>query len=259
MPLLGSSEEGTVMLQGSVKSHHGFIVFTFMFTTGGSGLQLASLDRESIQQSGQDSLKSKTYSRTPLPNPPMKASIVTTMAAAALLAATVSSQAQGTVNFANGNNYITLVYNGSKVTGSNAYLFGLYLGAVGAQADTLTLVATATNAAPPFAAGQFNGGNQLALPTGWTPGSTYEFQVRGWTFGDPSYEAALVSNNPNSINGVSGLGTVTLGGGIAFPGELFGTGPGRVGGFALGIIPEPTTLALGGLGAAGLLFFRRRK
>jgi hypothetical protein len=190
----------------------------------------------------------------------MKKLVLTATAAVALLAATVSSYAQGTVNFANGTNYVTLSTTGAKVTGANQYLFGLYLGAVGSTAGTFTLVATATNVAAPFAAGQFNGGSQLQLPNGWTTGTTYAFQVRGWSFSDgASYESSVSLNNPNSWNGVSAVGQTTLGGGVQFPGTLFGTAPGNIGGFQLNPVPEPTTLALGGLGAAALLLFRRRK
>jgi hypothetical protein len=40
---------------------------------------------------------------------------------------------------------------------------------------------------------------------------------------------------------------------------LFGSGAGQIASFNLVSVPEPTTMALGGLGAAALLYFRRRK
>ena len=75
-----------------------------------------------------------------------------------------------------------------------------------------------------------------------------------------TYDAALASGL-----GYTGASTIAsgypLGGAAALPPLTFGTGPGQVQGFTLTpnvVVPEPSTIALGLLGAAAL-FFRRRK
>ena len=97
--------------------------------------------------------------------------------------------------------------------------------------------------------GYYGLGNQLL--TGWTAG-TVTFEVVAWVGG--SYATS-------SINGLSGLFTAT---------DAVGTGPGIVSsslpahnfatmnGVTLAV-PEPATIALGGLGLAALLAFRRKQ
>lgn len=66
----------------------------------------------------------------------------------------------------------------------------------------------------------------------------------------------------NGWVGQSAVGNVVLGDGSSIPTpNAFGTGPGQLGGFMMGltIVPEPTTLALAALGGASLLLFRRKK
>ena len=66
----------------------------------------------------------------------------------------------------------------------------------------------------------------------------------------------------NGWVGQSVVGNVVLGDGGSIPApNAFGTGPGQLGGFLLGltVVPEPTTLALAALGGASLLLFRRKK
>ena len=190
----------------------------------------------------------------------MKKLVLTTTAAVALLAATVSSHAQGTVVFAN-NGSTKVTVNGAPMPHGNAgggFKFGLYMGAVGSTDAALVLVGTAVNS--PVVDGVFNGGSAYALPAGYASGTQYAFQVRSWSGADgASYEAALASGDSALVAGVSADGLVTPGGGPNPAAALFGTSPGQVGGFNLAPVPEPTTLALGGLGAAALLLFRRKK
>ncbi len=105
--------------------------------------------------------------------------------------------------------------------------------------------------------GTFHGGNPYMLP------------VSGATFsGSSPIEYAFYGNGLNGqYTGWSAIGTgYTPSTGVALPAATFGTGTGQIGGWTLTPTgsgppptPEPTTLALGGLGAAALLFLRRRK
>jgi hypothetical protein len=52
---------------------------------------------------------------------------------------------------------------------------------------------------------------------------------------------------------------ITASTGVATPPAVFGAGAGQISGFTITSVPEPSTIALGGLGAAALLLFRRRK
>lgn len=105
--------------------------------------------------------------------------------------------------------------------------------------------------------GTFHGGNPYVLPT-----------VAGGTFdGTHQIEYAFYGVSlDGKYAGWSAIGTgYSPSTGTTLPGATFGTGAGQIGGWTLTPtgsgppVPEPTTLALGGLGAAALLFLRRRK
>ena len=78
-------------------------------------------------------------------------------------------------------------------------------------------------------------------------------------YSESSAPTAIANSDFTILGGVS-IGTVTptLVGPIP---ELFGTGPGQVGGFVLTpfLVPEPSSIALGALGLASVLLSRRRK
>ena len=195
------------------------------------------------------------------------------MKPAALLGAFLvagSASGQGLVNFANTGT--TLIYTQSTVTGlpgltsgANAFKFGLYVGPLGTPAASLQLVGLATNAAPAFLAGLFNGGRPFQLPSPAYPaGTPISFQVRGWDFNVGTWENALIGvdayGNGGAMRGVSAVGFVTPTDGSTGVPDLLGTGPGQVGGFTMTIpIPEPSVLALGVLGIAVLLFTRGKE
>ena len=80
--------------------------------------------------------------------------------------------------------------------------------------------------------------------------------VAGWTAADGGDYFTAFNNNPSDYSGLSSIGFVTP---YMPPGQVFGNGPGQITGLDIGIIPEPGTIALGGLGAAAMLLFRRRK
>lgn len=196
----------------------------------------------------------------------MRKSILALTTVAILSIPAVSAFGQGQIQFRNDTTAANrITYGGSPIYGASGYRFGLYMGPAGSSEAQLTLVATtvnspATSSTSPFA-GVFNGGNPFTLPAGYSAGTTYAFQIRGWTYGDgTSYEAAIGSADINLAAGVSALGFVTpVTAPTPVPG-LFGTAAGQVQGFDLcWDCPEPSTVALGGIGAAALMFFRRRK
>jgi len=148
---------------------------------------------------------------------------------------------------------------------------------------TLTAANTAT-----ASGGRLNGGAGVVVPTGWPAGVTNSFLVAGWssnlgtwanvqslitggsfaTSGGSRYQ---VAGNPaaGSFLGISAVSFGASGGGTAaLPSfSLFGSTPTAQGtplntGFALFpvvAVPEPSSFALAGLGAAALMIFRRRK
>lgn len=104
--------------------------------------------------------------------------------------------------------------------------------------------------------GNGNAGSPITL----VAGTTYVVEVVAWTHADGNTLAAvLASADPAAMAGSSGLGSVTATTTPTPIAQLFGTSAGQLGGFSVNTIPEPTTIALGGLGAAALMFFRRRK
>lgn len=104
-----------------------------------------------------------------------------------------------------------------------------------------------------------------------------EVEVVGWNGTATSWAQAIANAGATSLVGWSGrvipggvlatlgqLGFVTATGdpnGTPTPGtpQPITTGSGGYAGLILAPIPEPSTIALGGLGAAALLLFRRRK
>jgi hypothetical protein len=113
-------------------------------------------------------------------------------------------------------------------------------------------------------------GNPDVTIPGVAAGSPASMQLKAWYNGGGtigSYEAAVSGNAPN---GVSSVGTENLGGGTIFPPDLPGTGnPGVTGGItsfnvtSTGVtpppVPEPSTIALGLVGASAFLMRLRRK
>jgi len=89
--------------------------------------------------------------------------------------------------------------------------------------------------------------------------------IRGWS-GNIGHDYSAVTDylaNPTFVAwyGESQIATLRLGGGETPTPLLFGTSPGQMPGFNLGMypIPEPSGLALAGLVAATVVAFRRRQ
>ncbi len=136
------------------------------------------------------------------------------------------------------------------------------------------------------AGGRFSGGSSVSAQ-GWVPGQTNSYIVVGWSqnvghdwasvqpqfvgatnIGGVWHGANLLPSSQAGYLGWSAIGAVQAGGGTTgiVPTGLFGAGANAQGvpittGFALDfvLVPEPSTFALAGLGAAALLIFRRRK
>ena len=86
-----------------------------------------------------------------------------------------------------------------------------------------------------------------------------ELAIAGWTGGFANYAAALAAGNAPSIGITAAFGNPTGGGGSPPSTAATLVDWTAANSLVLSSSPEPTTLALGGLGAAALLMFRRRK
>jgi len=184
-------------------------------------------------------------------------------------ALTTGAFAQGLVTFANtGITQISTTPAGGTAAAFSAspvgsYYFALLTSASGAGPFSFSGV-TATNTA---SAGRMGPPGYTPTVASWAPGATLFYEVAGWS---ASLGAAF---NPNWLNGqfggasgffgTSAIASGAAGGGSPVPAPalpLFGgTGLQGFNMSAVGAVPEPTSMALAGLGAAALLIFRRRK
>jgi len=162
-------------------------------------------------------------------------------------------KAQGTVNFvtSTANQVITISGVGAGAGVATAALYA------GGSAGSLAQIGATTVT---IGNGAINGGTRTTgvdVPAG----TTGFFQVRAWTGGFATYELALAAAaSDNSIR----VGQTTV---FQSPtGNPAGSPPtnpsnliGWVTPIALAPVPEPSTIALGILGAGSLLFLRRKK
>lgn len=161
----------------------------------------------------------------------------------------ITSFAQGTVNFANaGPGLNAPVFQSDGITKlSSAYTAELL---AGTSAGSLTSIATTSflSAAP----GIFTGGTQTI--NSLTPGGPGFFEVRAFATSFGSYANAFASGSgygSSSIFSLAATGNPTT--------VPPGTPATLIGLTSFTLVPEPSTLALLGLGAVSLLAFRRRK
>lgn len=161
--------------------------------------------------------------------------------------------AQGTVNF---NNRVTTAsidapvrdMTGALAQGPNI-VGQLY---AGADAGSLAAVGSAVAFRTGAAAGYVNGGTVVINSV--APGATAFVQMRAWdTSVAATYEAALAAGIGYGQSSVLSITTGGAGSPPSLPANLTG-----LAGFSL-VIPEPSTIALGLLGAAGLLLARRSR
>jgi len=178
---------------------------------------------------------------------------------------TAMSYAQGTLVFQSAGNVAGNIIN-APITNS-VQLGGVRASGAAYSADLLYFAGTTSSAASLLdlglavafntggQAGYFNGGS-ATLPNGaaFAVGQTITVQVVAFTAGHTFAEASAAGSGLEWFR--SNLINVTLSSSSGTPAGLVGLLGGQM---TLNAVPEPTTIALGGLGAAALLLFRRRK
>jgi len=195
------------------------------------------------------------------------------LAVAALASYATSSFGQGTVVFANSTGLVKQWTTPSDSTlipvpkgGGMVELVWAPAGAAFTAWDGKSTAAAWLASNPAFsiagvpvgfttpAAGKFNGGT-LTLTGQLAAGGNVDYVVMGWTGSAASFDAAVAAGSMVGISGKfsSGTGNPTT----PIPGTPVNLNS-SFGGVTLAPVPEPTTLALAGLGAAALLIFRRR-
>lgn len=176
--------------------------------------------------------------------------------------------AQGLINFF--NNATTLVSdNGVATSGPvGAYYFGLFIAPEGTS-DPMAFAFSGLYGTNQASAGRFTGGANQGMPN-FPAGQTRAILVRGWSADlghdwNPEWlQMVFPGATPTSVYGTSAIAPTFIAGGFDGTGTIptlvaFGGTTGIQGGLSLELVPEPTSLALAGLGAAALLIFRRRK
>ncbi len=192
------------------------------------------------------------------------------LVAASAVAFITTARADGLIHFLNQSaKPITLSSNGIDlglmpgVLGQ--YRFELFVAPTGTT-DPFQFTPTGLQGTNITAAGRFIGGNNLVVP-GVSPGLNGAILVRGWSTSlgnDYSTAFSLWSSGAGGFLGESEIATPFLYGGDSGNGVIptspaFGGVYGIQQGFTLSTVPEPSSMALAGLGAASLLIFRRRK
>jgi len=187
--------------------------------------------------------------------------------AAAAVFASLNIYAQGTVNFA--NNAATAVTNnltGAKViTGTTFQSFLYYAQDTGGGVPEESAFITLGNSAgfSPVA-GLITGGTRTT-PNTTVGGTAAYFQIRTWEVAyGTSFENLVaqqtVIGGRKGLAGKSNIVRVTTGDPLSSPpgtpGSLITSG---LQGYYLNVVPEPSVIGLGLLGAGALLFLRRRK
>lgn len=201
----------------------------------------------------------------------MKKSIITVLAAVAVAA---TSYGQGTVTFANtaathvriqtSPNDPTLI--SMPVGGGAVQLLWAPVGTTDLELfNPVQTPATANTTADGItrfvtAVGRFSGG--AATVPGISAGGIAALVVRGWTGDYANWaEASAAALLGEAQIGWSSIFTIDTGDPTSIPSgtPTALTAAGGFTGLELAYVPEPSSMALAGLGAASLLIFRRRK
>jgi len=186
--------------------------------------------------------------------------LILSIAGTSLLA--LSGSAQGIVFADNSGAASDTTINGVANTTQDLnleLLYGSSAGAVSTPVVTLLLSSSASPAGTPTAIGATYGAatdisflGTIADPSGATytlPGGVTDyFQVLAWT-GNTSYANA-------TTKGASAVFTESIpAGSTAFPADISNVG---VVALTTSVVPEPSTLAMAGVGLASMLIFRRK-
>lgn len=190
------------------------------------------------------------------------------LSAAAVAGLAVTSYGQGIVFADNSGASFDTTINGVNNTSTDLnleLLLGTTASSVTTDVVTLLLSSSNTNPSQSPALGQVysaagdissfgtiydNSGNQYGLAS--DAGATVYLQVLAWEGNYSTYAAAVAAN---AANGMSSVFSTTIGATpTSFPADISGVGV-----VALSSVPEPTTMALAGLGGLSLLFLRRKK
>lgn len=181
--------------------------------------------------------------------------------ALAAVLVSVGTYAQGTVHF---NTFIPGAVDAPVELGQPAgtgpgpaYSAGLFvIGANGSLTlipESVTTFRTVPPGGNPLAAKYVVTVDEVVVP-GVAIGGNANLRLRAWQASAGSYDAA-----PALLRGESGNILVAgLGGGPTPPANLVNAQGVGVTGFTIPVIPEPSTIALGALGAAALLLRRRK-
>lgn len=179
----------------------------------------------------------------------------------ALGAACSAAFAQGTLNFANaaaGVNAPVTVNNSATRASGNTYTVDLYWGPAGTTlSGSLTPLGSSAIFNAGAQSGYFTGGSRTV--NGVAGGTSIVVQIRGWqtTLGSTTFATWAQAQSGGAAIGNSGLFNITLATPPATPVNLVGLTSFDIHGG--GVVPEPSSFALAGIGAAALLIFRRRK
>jgi hypothetical protein len=177
---------------------------------------------------------------------------LTTLAAIMAVAGSVFGQGQVTM----ANNASSLVT--SQLTGQAVAIgstsFQLYFTTPGGLPSSLQPVGPIVGTSTAFIGRIAN--TIIDIPSATIPfGTAAQFQVWAWQSSFASYSAALAGGGLTGQSAIFNASTSPAGPPPPAPTSLAGLFPG----FEVRLVPEPSTFALAGLGAASLLLFRRRK
>jgi len=164
--------------------------------------------------------------------------------------ASLSLYGQGSVTF--GNDATALVKldkaDGSAIANAtaNTYCVGLWWAPVGSS--TFTYIENSKTTLGPVG-GRFTGGTKVIDTV--AGGATVQLQVRGWETSAASFDASQAKGISSTFSYVTGNPNVTP---AVIPATMMVQG---FTGLTI-VVPEPSTIALGLMGLAGLFLLRRR-